>query len=324
MKRFSAVRLVWLLSASLAVLSLLYSPKVWAGSAKGADPSVRQTLNRMSQRLDSLESENLYLRGEVSALKKELDAQTPTVSAMQHHLTETMPKTEQQVASIQKDVVANSDKMKSLSDIMARRGLEIGFRTGYSEVPFDLPGGFYWDAHINHRLLTREDGVPFGDLRGEVAIGLIEGNNEHLSVTTLGGTPLQHNVNTSTSLEMVELQPTLQYTLRTLEPLEPYVLAGPQMAIVVAESSPLNAGQLPLPPQLRQKGLPTVGTAHVFGGAVFGAGINYRLSSVAEALHMPKLAPILSNLSFGPEWRYNVLENGENYQSYSGSIQLGF
>jgi hypothetical protein len=326
MKRFSAMNQAWRLSAALAVLCLLYSPKVWAGSAKSADPSVKQMLRQVEQRLDTVEQENRSLREQVVELKQQVSTTAPTVSAMQQHMTQVMPRTEQRVTNIEKSIEASDQQLASLKQRTDSpfKGSGLGFRSGWSEVPFDLPGGFYWDMHLGHRLFEERDGIPWGDINGELAIGLIQGNQKSITLTTLAGTPLQHPVNTQDSVSLVTIAPTVRYTLRRLEPFEPTVFAGPEILINLFEARPLNAGQLPLPPELRKKGIPTIGSGHVFAGGVFGANLQYRLSDIASALNIPASERFFSKITLGPEWRYHVMENGENFQSYSGEITIGF
>jgi hypothetical protein len=309
-----------LVGAIFLLGSLIYTHNAQAAGAKGS--SVTQTLQRLEQRLDTVEQENRALKEQVLELKQQV---TPAVTTMQQHMQE-MPKTEARVTNLEK-VMADSDKqLASLKEHTDSpfKGSGLGFRTGWSEVPFDLPGGFYWDAHLGHRLFEEQDGIPWGDINGELAIGLIQGNQRAASVTTLAGTPLQHDVTIRESATLALVSPTVRYTLRRLEPFEPTLVAGPEILINVFETRPLNAGQLPLPPQLRQKGIPTIGSGHVFAGGVFGVDLQYRLSDVAAALNMHQFERFFSKITLGPEWRYHAMENGENFNSYSGEITIGF
>jgi len=310
---------VSLVSAGVLAVCLLAPASGRAADAKGASPRVMQALQRMEQRLDTVEQENRTLREQVLELKQQV---TPTVETVQQQ----MPKTQERVTHLENVMAASDRQVASLRDHVDSpfKGSALGFRTGWSEVPFDLPGGFYWDMHLGHRLFEQQDGIPWGDVNGELAIGLIEGNQQNATVTTLAGTPLQHPVNVQASATLVTIAPTVRYTLRRLEPFEPTVFAGPEMLINVFETRPLNAGQLPLPSELRQKGIPTIGSGHVFGGAVFGANLQYRLSDIASALNIPESGRFFSKITVGPEWRYHAMENGENFQSYSGEITIGF
>jgi hypothetical protein len=57
---------------------------------------------------------------------------------------------------------------------------------------------------------------------------------------------------------------------------------------------------------------------------VFGADLQYRLSDIASALHIPAAERAFTKITVGPEWRYHLMENGENFNSYSGEITVGF
>jgi hypothetical protein len=319
------IQISWL-ALVLLVGCLLFPTGVRAGSTSGSDPSVKQMMRQVEQRLDTVEQENRSLREQVLELRQQVNTQAPTVSAMQQHLTQDMPKTEQRVANIEKWQEASDQQLASLKlhEESPFKGSGLGFRAGWSEVPFDLPGGFYWDMHLGHRLFEERDGIPWGDINGELAIGLIEGNQQNSTLSTLAGTPLAHPVNTQDSATLVTIAPTVRYTLRRLEPFEPTVFAGPEILINLFETRPLNAGQLPLPPEISQKGIPTIGSGHVFAGAVFGADLQYRLSDIASALNIPASERFFSKITVGPEWRYHAMENGENFQSYSGEITVGF
>ncbi len=319
------IQISWL-AVAFMMGCLLFPTRARAGSSAGSDPSVKQVLRQVEQRLDTVEQENRSLREQVLELRQQVNTQAPTVSAMQQHLTQTMPQTEQRVANMEKMQEASDRQIATLTQHVESpfKGSGLGFRAGWSEVPFDLPGGFFWDMHLGHRLFEEQDGIPWGDINGELAIGLIEGNQEPATVTTLAGTPLQHPVNTQASATLVTVAPTVRYTLRKLEPFEPTLFAGPEVLINVFETRPLNAGQLPLPPELRQKGIPTIGSGHVFAGAVFGADLQYRLSDIASALNIPQAGRFFSKVTLGPEWQYHAMENGENFQSYSGEITIGF
>ncbi len=39
------------------------------------------------------------------------------------------------------------------------------------------PGGFFYGAFINDRLFTQEDGIPYGDVSGELMAGVVLGNH---------------------------------------------------------------------------------------------------------------------------------------------------
>ncbi len=127
----------------------------------------------------------------------------------------------------------------------------MGFRVGYSESPYGMPGGLRYSAFLNYRLLTQEDGVPFGDISGELEAGLVKG----------GGTATVNNLATilipslgaqKTWLDTVEIQPTVQYHLNlasagepALAQLKPYVLAGPGIWISMLSTPVVNGAKGP-------------------------------------------------------------------------------
>src|SRR5271168_921513 len=148
-----------LLAAVILVGCLVFPTRARAGSTAGSDPSVKQMMRQVEQRLDTVEQENRSLREQVLELKQQVNTQAPTVSAMQQHLTQDMPKTEQRVANMEKMQEASDRQMASLKlhEELPFKGSGLGFRAGWSEVPFDLPGGFYWDLHLGHRLFEERD-----------------------------------------------------------------------------------------------------------------------------------------------------------------------
>lgn len=320
MTRTSCRSLSWGVGSALTALCVLCPLDARAAGARRSDPSVRGALQRLAERVDGLERENRSLRQEVSTLRGQFQATTPAVSALQQQV----PQADQRITAVEKKVAADAAKVADVEKKARELPYEIGFRTGYGSAPFGLPGGFDWNAYLNHRLVSQEDGIPYGDLTGEIAIGLLQGNHRPLTVTTLAGTPLEHPVKTQASEELAIVMPTLQYHMRGFRLLNPYFLAGPALAITVAQLRPLNAGQLPLPPEARKRGLPTVGTAHVFAGGVFGAGLKLGLSLLASAIDLPVLSPILERTRVGPEFRYHIIENGEDFFEYTGGIGIGW
>jgi len=138
------IQISWL-ALVLLVGCLLFPTGVRAGSTSGSDPSVKQMMRQVEQRLDTVEQENRSLREQVLELRQQVNTQAPTVSAMQQHLTQDMPKTEQRVANIEKWQEASDQQLASLKlhEESPFKGSGLGFRAGWSEVPFDLPGGFY-------------------------------------------------------------------------------------------------------------------------------------------------------------------------------------
>lgn len=207
-------------------------------------------------------------------------------------------------------VAGNESEIRALKEERTSPGTTVGFRQGWSEVPFNLPGGVFYGAYISHILLTRQDGIPWGDVTGELQAGAVFGGGKDVQVTTaLLGKQTVH-----LSEDVVSIQPTAQYHLRVLEPLEPYFLAGPSIFVSIPQSPPLVAGQVPLPKEIRAYGIrPGVTSAKFYAGAVFGAGVRYHLSR----LQIPAIQGILDKVSVGAEWRFNYMDDGQEFQQYA-------
>jgi hypothetical protein len=212
--------------------------------------------------------------------------------------------------------VRRLDTRASIEEKQRELPYEIGFRTGYADSPYDLPGGFFYGAYFDDKLLTQEDGVPYGSLSGEVLLGLIQGNAKKMTLSTalLGQHRARLWVNT------LELEPSVKYHFEMFEPFEPYLLAGPSIFVPITENAHLIAGQVPLPRELQGRRLPQVTDASLEAGAAFGTGFRYSLSQ----LRIAAIRPILRKTALGAEWRYNYMHNGEQFQQYTGSISFGF
>lgn len=131
-------------------------------------------LDRIVWRLDALEQENRELRAEVSALRQQsqVSAQQAQTAAQQ------LPRLESRVTEVQNQTTSQLAQYKAHT---SRSPVQVGLRSGWSESPYAMPGGFFYGAFLNDRLLTEEDGVPFGDINGELMAGVVLGNH---AVTT--------------------------------------------------------------------------------------------------------------------------------------------
>ena len=195
----------------------------------------------------------------------------------------------------------------------------MGFRVGYSESPYGMPGGLRYSAFLNYRLLTEADGVPFGDVSGELEAGLVKGGGA-TTVNNLGTILVPSFGAQKTWLDTVEIQPTVQYHLNlasvglpALAQLKPYVLAGPGVWISMLSTPVVNtakgAGQ----------GFRAT-DADTQAGGVFGFGAKYSLAG----LSVHPIQGILNRISIGAEYRFNLLANGWGFNQYTGSLQFGF
>ena len=287
-----------------------------AAGAKAKTAQVTQAqLDTILQRLDTVEQENRSLKQQVLELQQK-SAQTPPVAAMTKE--DAKAAAAQQVAPLEKRVAAVEEAQEDY-------GYGVGFRTGYSESPYGMPGGFMYGAYLNYRLLTQEDGVPYGDIGGEVMIADVQGNST-MSTGNLASILIPALGPQKTWLQTLELEPTVQYHLDTrslgasspaLTALKPYVLAGPGIYISMMSTPVVNG------PAFGDKG-PGQGFRHTDAdlqpGFVAGLGMKYSLSAV----QVPAMQKILNRISIGGEWRNTILANGEGFNAYMGEIQFGF
>jgi hypothetical protein len=265
-------------------------------------------------RLEALERENQELRGEVDRQRQELEdikGQVRTSSESQSA----------QVSELRQKVAASSEQIPELKSQIERVGtdtpVKVGFRTGWAESPYHMPGGFFYGAYLADRLLTREDGIPYGYVSGELMAGVVLGNHTQTTANLVGqltGLP------SYSYMDNIEIEPTAQYHLdltslglTRLEGVKPYVLAGPGIWVTTL-ATPLNSkGQVP-GSGFRHS------DADVQPGGVFGGGIEVSLGEI----YAPSIQRILNRLRVGAEWRYNLLGNGEGFNQYASSIAIGF
>ncbi|HVN28107.1 MAG TPA: hypothetical protein VMT64_06455, partial [Candidatus Binataceae bacterium] len=179
-----------------------------------------------------------------------------------------------------------------------------------------MPGGVFYGAYLNHRLLSPEDGIPGGFVSGELMVGWTQGNHATNSGNLLS---VLTSKPASAWLDTVEIQPTVQYHLDpgligypAWSAFKPYVLAGPGMWINLMST------------QIVVKKGPGSGYRHydadVQGGAVFGLGTETSLGM----LHYEPIQRILNKTMVGAEWRYNQFGNGQAFQQYTGSLSFGW
>jgi hypothetical protein len=317
MKLFSGRQFIWQAAVGLAVACVFYPPCVQAGGSAGANATLMRKLDSLAQRLDSVESENRVLRSEVSTLKRQVDSETPTVNAMQTHLTQTMPQHEQKVAAMQQNLATVSSDVKKLQEEEGTPGTEWGARMGWQGMPFHQrhAGGFYYGVFFDHRLLTQEtDGIPFGDLDGEIMISYGHSETEeNLGVSTalLGPQKVEYRQ------KVVSINAGPKYFLNLWQKygLRPYADGGPAIDIAVITTPGLVAGQVPLPPQLAARKLPNVGSADVFGGVWVGSGFQYSLADTG--------VPIIRRLTLGFDYRHQMLENGASFNMFAFQVAAG-
>lgn len=316
-----ALAVIWPLAAAAQDAS----GRAPATARSRARVSVSAQLSRVLGRLDALENENRVLRSELATLKGKVETSTqevPSLQQAQKVVQQELPKIDQRVAKIE---TRESELRQKQGEPM----VGVNFYTGWAESPFKLPGGFFYAASIDHKLWTREDGVPGGMITGEFLVGLTQGNRTGpitLDTALLGKQPVRAFVNT------IEIEPTAKYhldlehasyldnpNLGWLKSLAPYALAGPAIFVTIAETPGLTAGQVPLPPQFKNRRFQNVTEADIHAGFFVGAGFKYRL----EQIKIPAIQGVLDRLSVGAEWRQNHFANGETLNQYTGAIDLG-
>jgi uncharacterized protein YoxC len=307
----------YLLAIGIAV-QLIVTPHCFAASSHASARSrvARLTAQQLQQKIDDLEERNQTLEIQNHSIQDQLNTQRQEIDALKNQVQATA----QPVAAMQQQMQQIPEMQAALSDVSKKQRsipLEVGFRTGWSESPYGMPGGFYYAAYLNHRLLTHEDGIPGGFLSGEMLVGWTQGNHVNTNanlLSQLGHPPF------SSWLYTLSLQPTVQYHLdpallglASLEAFKPYALAGPAMYINMLST-----------PVVVKNGNPGAGYRHydadVQGGGVFGTGFELSLST----LRAPQIQGILNKTFVGAEWRYNQYGNGQGYNQYTGSIAFGW
>ncbi|GEM_PF-615067 len=291
-------------------------------SIAGADPGARAkgaiaSQQELQRRIIQLEQQNRTLEIQNRAIQDQLNTQKQEIEG----LVRQMQATAQPVAALQQQVPQIQQQLSDVKSDVAKKGgsipLEVGFRAGWSESPYGMPGGFYYGAFLNHRLLTHEDGVPGGFVAGEMLVGWTQGNH---ALTKANLVSQLGNPAFNTWMYTLSLQPTVQYHLqpeliglKSMEAFKPYVLAGPAMYINLLST-----------PIVVKNGNPGAGYRHydadVQGGGVFGAGFEWGLSS----LKVEQIQGLLDKSFVGAEWRYNQYGNGEGYNQYTGSVSFGW
>lgn len=266
------------------------------------------------RRLERLERENRELRREVDRQQQELEG-------LKSQMDTTSQSQSAEVNDLKRKVETSAEQLPEVKSELAKVAsdtpVKVGFRTGWGESPYAMPGGFFYGAYLADRLLSAEDGVPGGYVSGELMAGAVFGNHVSTSANLVGqltGKPSYSYMDT------IEIQPTAQYHLNLasvgltrLEGVDPYVLAGPGLWITTMATPLAVTGSIPGSGYRHDD-------ANVQPGGVFGGGIEV---SLARIYALP-IQRILNRLSVGAEWRFNLLGNGEGFNQYAGSASVGF
>ena len=296
----------------VVALTILLTTLWMPASASADDKAGKASSHAMEARLEALEHQNQMLEEQNRAIQGQLSSQKSEVDALKQQLQGTVAP----VASLQQELPQLKQQVAEVKRAQIDLPLQVGFRVGWSESPYNMPGGVSYGAFLNHRLLSPEDGIPGGFVSGELMAAWIQGNHANTSANLVGQLTGQA---ASSWLYTVEIQPTVQYHLDpgligypALASIKPYVLAGPAMWINLL-STPLVV-----------KNGPGSGYRHydadVQGGGVFGLGTEVSLSS----LRVKPIQRILDKTFLGAEWRHNQFGNGQEFEQYSGSIAFGW
>lgn len=290
---------VWMPAAALAA---------GTGKLSASQRALEARLELLEKQNQMLEQQNRTIQSQVSAQKQEIDA-----------LKQQMQGTVQPVASLQQDMPKLKQQVSKIEAKQSDLPFEVGFRTGWGESPYGMPGGLFYGAYLNHRLLDHDDGVPGGFVSGELMAGVIMGNHAVTSAN-LASILVPALGSQSTWIDTVEIQPTVQYHLdpgllgyENLSWIKPYVLAGPAMWIGLMSTPVVVKGKM-AGDNFRHY------DANFEGGGVFGLGTELSLS----VIKIPAIQGILDKTFVGPEWRYNQMANGQGFNQYSGSIGFGW
>ncbi|HUA33645.1 MAG TPA: hypothetical protein VMA09_08560 [Candidatus Binataceae bacterium] len=288
----------------------------WPAGASAAEHRAKVakvSQQEMQLRINQLEQQNQTLEIQNHSIQDQLNTQRQQIDLLMHQ----MQQTSQPLTAIQQQMPAMQAELSDVKEKQRSVPLEVGFRTGWSESPYGMPGGLYYGAFLNHRLLTHEDGIPGGFIAGEMLVGWTQGNHAYTNanlISQLGNPPF------NTWMYTLSLQPTVQYHLdmgllglASLEAFKPYALAGPSMYINLLST-----------PVVVKNGNPGANYRHydadVQGGGVFGAGFELGLS----ALKLPPIQGILDKSFVGAEYRFNQYGNGQGYNQYTGSVGFGW
>jgi uncharacterized protein YoxC len=297
------------LGAGLAMLAIAIAPS--AAAARTVRTSAAQ--QAMQAQIDLLQKQNEMLAQQNRAIQQQLSHQKSEIDSLRQQ----MQSTAQPVAQLQQDTAKIKEQFADIEQKQSRLPFEVGFRTGWGESPYDMPGGFFFGAYLNHMLLSEDDGIPGGFVTGELMAGAILGNHANTNANLIGQLA---KTSSSTWLDTIEIQPTVQYHLDPaalghpeLAAFKPYLLGGPAMYINLMST-----------PLVIKSNVPGNSYRHYDAdfqaGGVFGMGFALGLN----ALRVPAIQKILDRSFVGAEWRYNQMGNGEGFNQYSGAVSFGW
>lgn len=269
------------------------------------------------RRLEALERENRELRRELDRQHRELEDIRSQVATTEQSQSAAVSALNRKVAVSSQQIPELKSELSKVAAAAADTPVKVGFRTGWGESPYAMPGGFFYSAYLADRLLTQEDGIPGGYVSGELMAGIVLGNHAVTSANLVGQLTGKAS---SSYMDTIEIQPTAQYHLdlaslglARFEGVDPYLLAGPGLWITTLSTPLVVTGNIPGAGYRHTD-------ANVEPGGVFGSGVEVSLGRI----YSPPIQRILNRLSAGAEWRFNLLGNGEGFNQYAGSLAIGF
>lgn len=271
------------------------------------DSALMRELSRVAERQKALEARVERLEARKRAAEAELAREKLTVERLRASAAEKLAN----IPALEKEVTEVNEELPGVPST------EWGTRLGYQGFPFgQRQGGFFYGIYVDHRLLGMDVGqLRYGDLSGEVTVGLGKSGSDHIMVTSdlMGG----KKVNAEYRQSMFSVWPTLKYSLLLLRPygFRPYVTAGPGMWCDVVETPPLALGQGTLARELIKRKLPVDTGANIFGGFQGGMGFEYNLARTGIAA--------LEQFNLGFDYRYAALSAGQRFSTYSMSLSFG-
>jgi hypothetical protein len=296
-------------AAGLSMLAIALVPS--AAAAGTARTSAAQ--QAMQVQIDLLQKQNQMLEQQNRAIQQQLSQQKSEIDSLRQQ----MQTTAKPVAQLQQDTAQMKEQFADIEQKQSHLPFEVGFRTGWGESPYDMPGGFFFGAYLNHLLLSEDDGIPGGFVSGELMAGAILGNHANTNANLVGQLA---KTSSSTWLDTIEIQPTVQYHLDPaalghpeLAAFKPYLLGGPAMYINLMSTPIVVKSNVPGNSYRHYD-------ADFQAGGVFGMGFELGLT----ALRVPAIQKILDKSFVGAEWRYNQFGNGEGFNQYSGTVSFGW
>lgn len=302
------------LGVVVALLALVSWPRQMLAADGRAMRELADRLGSVEGRVRQLETERAQHQRQMEKTSADLAQERANVVALRQQLQAASTTASETRSGLSKAEAAMSDlKVRS----PGAPSTQWGARFGWQGFPFKQRnnGGFFYGVFVDHRLLAETDGVPFGDLDGEIMIAYGKSEVEdNVKVTTalLGPQKVQFRQH------QVSVLAGGRYFLNLWKKdwgFRPYITGGPGIWVNVVNSPPLLVGQIPHPPEFSAKKLSVPGTAEAFGGGYVGAGWTYSLAGTD--------LPIVSRLQVGFDYRYNMFATGQRFSMYSFSIAAG-